>query len=215
MDIRYLGHSSFHIKTKTASIVTDPYNPEMVGLKFPKTEADIVTVSHHHPDHDFVQAVSGTPIVFDWPGEFEKLSVRIFGFSSFHDGKKGEERGENIMYKFEAEDISLLHCGDLGHSLTDAMVEDIGAIDIVCIPVGGTYTINASQAVDIVKKLEPSIIIPMHYNHPKLNQDKFGTLSPLSEFMEKMGNPEVVPTQKLTVKKEDLIDEMKVTTFEI
>src|SRR3989344_1233999 len=146
MDIRYLGHAAFHIKTKTASIVTDPYNPEMVGLKFPKTEADIVTISHHLPDHDFVQAVSGTPLIIDWPGEFEKMSVRIFGFSSFHDGKKGEERGENIMYKFEAEDISILHCGDLGHSLTDAMVEDIGGVDIVCIPVGGIYTINASQA---------------------------------------------------------------------
>ena len=107
MDIKYLGHSSFLIKTKTARIVTDPFDPEMVGLKFPKTEADVVTISHNHKDHNQFKNVSGIngvdPLIIDMPGEFEKLGVRIFGFQSFHDKTHGSERGENIMYKFESE----------------------------------------------------------------------------------------------------------------
>lgn len=119
MEIKYLGHSSFLIKTKTAKIVTDPYDSHMVGLKFPKVEADIITISHHHQDHDKADQVGFSqtgvlPLVIDIPGEFEKQGIRIFGFKSYHDKKQGQERGENIIYKIEAEGISVLHCGDLG-----------------------------------------------------------------------------------------------------
>jgi hypothetical protein len=105
MEIKYLGHASFLIKTKTAKIVTDPFDPQMVGLKFPKVEAEIVTVSHNHQDHNQVALVLGNPTVFDWPGEFEKMNVRIFGFKTYHDKEKGAKRGENIIFKIEAEGI--------------------------------------------------------------------------------------------------------------
>src|SRR3989338_4749157 len=131
MEIRYLGHSSFLIKAKTARIVTDPFDPKMVGLKFPKTEADIVTISHHHQDHDYVSGIGGTPLILDWPGEFERMKVRIFGFRSYHDKKQGAERGENIVYKLEAEDISILHCGDLGVMLNDDFLDAIREGDIL------------------------------------------------------------------------------------
>src|SRR6476469_4622663 len=113
MDIKYMGHASFFLKTKNSRVVMDPFDPK-IGLKFPKTEADIVTISHHHSDHDFLGQVSGEPLVIDWPGEFEKQEVRISGFSSFHDKQKGAERGPDTLYKVEADGISVLHCGDLG-----------------------------------------------------------------------------------------------------
>ena len=88
MDIKYLGHSSFFIKGKEAKLVTDPFDPKMVGMRFPKVEADIVTVSHNHPDHNQIGLVQGTPLIIDWPGQFEKKGMRVSGYKSFHDKKK-------------------------------------------------------------------------------------------------------------------------------
>ncbi len=215
MEIKYLGHSSFLIKTKTAKIVTDPYDQEMVGIKFPKTEADIVTVSHHHLDHDRANLVMGAPLIIDMPGEFEKMSVRIFGFQSFHDKTGGSERGENILYKFESEGISVLHCGDLGVIPEESFLELIGEVDILMVPVGGFYTIDSEEAVQLVKKVEPSVVIPMHYNHPKLNQKNFSQLAAVNEFTKKFGIENLVPIPKLVYKKEEIEQEMKVVVLEI
>jgi L-ascorbate metabolism protein UlaG (beta-lactamase superfamily) len=219
MEIKYLGHASFLIKTKTAKVVTDPYDPEMVGLRFPKTEADIVTVSHQHKDHNQVKNVSGIngvdPLIIDMPGEFEKMSVRIFGFQSFHDKSQGKERGENILYKFEAEGLSVLHCGDLGLVPEESFLELIGDIDILLVPVGGYYTIDSDEAVQLVKKIEPSVVIPMHYNHPDLNQKNFGKLTGVGEFTKKFGIDNPVPLPKLVYKKEEIEQEMKVVVLEI
>ncbi len=219
MEIKYLGHSSFLIKTKTARIVTDPFDPEMVGLKFPKTEADVVTISHSHKDHNFTKNIVGVggaiPLMIDMPGEFEKLGVRMFGFQSFHDKVKGAERGENIMYKFEAEGISVLHCGDLGVVPEENFLELIGEVDILMVPVGGNYSLSADEAIDLVKKIEPSIVIPMHYNSEKLNQTNFGKLTPVSEFTKKFGLDNPVTEPKLVYKKEELEAEMRVVVLEI
>ncbi|MEK7597295.1 MAG: MBL fold metallo-hydrolase [Patescibacteria group bacterium] len=207
MEIKYLGHSSFLIKTKMTKIVTDPFDSEMVGIKFPKTEADIVTVSHRHLDHDRADLVMGAPLIIDMPGEFEKLGVRIFGFQSFHDKTLGSERGENIMYKFESEGISVLHCGDLGVIPEESFLETIGEVDILMIPVGGIYTIDADEALSLVKKIEPSIVIPMHYGS--------GKLAPVSDFTKKFGLDNPVPQPKLVYKKEEVEQEMKIIVLEI
>lgn len=211
MEIKYLGHSSFLIKTKTAKIVTDPFDPEMVSLKFPKTEADVVTISHNHKDHNQFKNVSGingvNPLIINMPGEFEKMGVRIFGFQTFHDKTQGAERGENILYKFESEGISVLHCGDLGVIPEESFLETIGEVDILMIPVGGIYTIDAEEAVSLVKKIEPSIVIPMHYGS--------GKLAPVSEFTKKFGLDNPVPLPKLVYKKEEIEQEMKVVVLEI
>lgn len=208
MEIKYIGHSSFFIKTKTAKCVTDPFDPKMVGLKYPKMEADVVTVSHHHADHDKTDQIEGSPLIIDWPGQFEKTGMRIWGYRTFHDDKKGAERGENVMYKLESERISLLHCGDLGSVPDDALLDEIGDIDILFVPVGGTYTIDAASAVELTKKIEPAFVIPMHYELPG------GTipgLAPVSNFLKEMGVSTVTPMDKLVLKKEDLTDiEMKV-----
>ena len=215
MEIKYLGHASFLIKTKTARIVTDPYDSQMVGLKFPKVEAEIVTVSHQHQDHNQVDLVGGNPTVFDWPGEFEKMGVRIFGFKTYHDKEKGAKRGENIIFKIEAEGISVVHCGDLGLVPDDDFLDRLGNVDILFLPVGGFYTIDASEAYQLVKKIEPRVIIPMHYNHSKLNQQVFASLTPVEEFTKKFGieKPEILP--KLVYKKEEEEGEMKIVVLEI
>ena len=215
MDIKYLGHSAFFIKTKDAKLVTDPFDPKMVGLKFPKSEADIVTVSHQHGDHNNFKAVDGSPLVVDMAGEYERKGLRVFGHQTFHDKQKGAERGENIAFKFEGDDISVLHCGDLGLVWDDAFIDQIGEVDILLLPVGGHFTIDANDAAALVKKIEPSIIIPMHYGHAKLNPQQFGKLSPLEDFLKKMGAESTVPVPKLIIKKEELVDEMKVVVMDI
>ncbi len=216
MEIKYIGHSSFFIKTKTAKIVTDPFNPQMTGLKYPKQDADIVTVSHHHSDHNYVEGVKEGALVIDWPGEFEKNEVRINGYQTYHDKKQGEERGLNTIFKFESENMSIVHCGDLGHNLDQSTVETIGNVDILLIPVGGFFTINAEEAVKVINDVEPSIVIPMHYNNSEMNQEQFGNLQPLETFLKEIGAEDVQPREKLAIKKDDLnAEDMQVVVLSI
>jgi len=200
MEIKYLSHSSFLIKTKDAKVVMDPFDPKMVGLKFSKQEADIVTISHEHKDHSYTELIEGTPLILTWPGQFEKKGVRLWGVNSFHDKVEGKERGENVMYKIESEGISTLHCGDLGAALTDSQLDEIGDVDILLVPVGGKFTLTADEAISLIKKIEPSIIIPMHYGRPDILIEG---LAPLDEFLKKMGVEPSEPLEKLVVKKED------------
>lgn len=208
MEIKYLGHSSFLLRTKNARIVTDPFDPKMVGLKLPKTEADIVTISHHHKDHDGgLSQIDGSPTVFDWPGQFEKNGVRIWGYRTFHDKAQGAERGENIMYKFEADGVSVLHCGDLGMVPDDSFMEEVGDVDVLLVPVGGYYTIDAQEAIDVIKRAEPAIVVPMHYGS---EENAIKEIAPLSDFLKKIGAEAAVPQDKLVIKPEELEEEMKV-----
>jgi len=215
MEIKYLGHSSFLIKTKEAKLVTDPFDPLMVGYKFPKTEADIVTISHGHKDHNQIDLVSkpegGEKLTIDLPGEFEKKGIRITGFASFHDKQKGGERGENILYKIESEGVTVLHCGDLGFVPEDSFLDQIGSVDVLLVPVGGYYTIDAAEAATLVKKVEPAFVVPMHYSIGEKGVPNLGTVS---DFLKKMGVENLAPVQKLVVKREELEEEMKVVLLE-
>lgn len=214
MDITYLGHSSFKLKGKTATVVTDPYDSQMVGMKFPKVDAHIVTVSHHHQDHDAISQIGGKPFIVDGPGEYEIQGVGIVGIHSFHDNNKGKDRGENTIFTIEIDGIHVVHLGDLGHVLTEKDIEEIGTVDILCIPVGGVYTINEKQAVELISEIEPSIVVPMHYGRPELNQDIFGKLSPLSSFLKLFGQDQVAPQQKLSITKDKIPDQTQIIVFE-
>jgi L-ascorbate metabolism protein UlaG (beta-lactamase superfamily) len=212
MDIIPLGHASFKLKGKKATVITDPFDPDKVGLKFPKhTSADIVTISHAHPDHNFGQIVEnpegGEKIIFDGPGEYESKAVEIIGIPTSHDTKEGSERGKNTMYRIDIDGISVLHCGDLGHKLTEAQIEQIDSADVLMIPVGGFYTIDAHVAAEVVKQLEPFYVIPMHYNRPGLDPKIFGNLQPVEAFLKEMGLEHLEPQPKLTVSKDKLIAE--------
>ena len=206
MEIKYLAHSSFVIKTKTATIVTDPFGSD-IGFKFPKTSADVVLISHHHGDHDNIKGIEGEPIVFDWPGEYDCKGVAIRGISSFHDNETGAKRGKNVMFKITAENISILHCGDLGHMLDEKTIEDIGNIDILCIPVGGYYTIDAQVAMQITKQIEPALVLPMHYQTKELNSKIAANMKPIGEFLSAMSQSGLAPQPKLVVKREDIAQE--------
>lgn len=209
MNIKYLGHSAFYIRSKDAKIVTDPFNPS-IGIKFPKIEADIVTISHEHSDHNYPQGITGEPLIIDWPGEYEKKGVRVSGFPTYHDKEKGKERGSNVIFRIETEGVSILHLGDLGHTLDDDTLEAVGDIDILLIPVGGFYTIDAKDAVAVIKQIEPSVIIPMHYKTREHDAKVFGEVAPLEDFLKAYGleNPETV--DQLNIKKEDFAEETKV-----
>lgn len=214
MDITSLGHASFRIRGKNASVVTDPYDSGLVGFKFPKhIEADIVTVSHEHTDHSNVAALEGTPFVIKGPGEYEVGGVGVVGLSTFHDDKKGAERGHNIIYRIEIDGIAILHLGDLGHTLSTNEIDELDGVNILMIPVGGVYSLDPTQAVAVVNEIEPGIVIPMHYGRPELNQKEFGGLSPVSAFLKEIGK-EAAPQPKLTITKDKLPAEMQVIVLE-
>lgn len=203
MDITYLGHSSFKIKGRQASIVTDPYDSQMVGIKFSKIDADIVTISHHHADHDRADGVSAVKKVVDGPGEYEISGVSIIGLPSFHDNKKGADRGKNTIYVIEMDNLRLLHLGDLGHTLNENQIKEIGDIDILFVPVGGFYTLGPKEAVEVLKQIGPSIVIPMHYKMQGVDSQLSQKLSPVEDFLTLSGlRVEKLP--KLNIKEGDL-----------
>lgn len=210
MDILWYGQAAFKLKGKTTTVVIDPFNPEMMNLKLPKDlSADIVLQTHDHPDHSFVSAVGGEPVVLTGPGEYEIKGVAIVGVGTYHDDKKGEERGRNTVYNIDVDGINIVHLGDLGHLLTDAQVEEIGDTDILLIPVGGKYTIDAKTASQVVASLEPRIIIPMHYALPGLKIELDG----VEPFLKEMGAENKEPQPKLSITKDKLPEEPEVVVL--
>jgi L-ascorbate metabolism protein UlaG (beta-lactamase superfamily) len=214
MDITYLGHSSFKLKGKTASLVTDPFSPEMVGLKYPKVSADMATISHDHEDHNRSDLVNDAKIVIKNPGEYEVQGISIIGIQTFHDDKKGKLRGKNTIYVIEIEGIRIVHLGDLGHVLSEKTIDEIGDVDVLLIPIGGEYTINSSQAAQIVRDMEPNIAIPMHFRFSGIDEKTFGNLSDEKSFLSEVGYP-VENTNKLSLKKASLEEEKKVVVLNI
>lgn len=217
MDISWLGHSSFRIKGKTATVVTDPFESGKVGFKFPKTEADIVTVSHDHWDHNQSGLVTAPPTsgpkVVSGPGEYEIKGVYIFGVPTFHDTKQGAERGKSTVYVITIDNVRVCHLGDLGHTLSEGQVGEIGEVDILLVPVGGVYTIGVKEAVEVVSSLEPKVVIPMHYKTKELNQEIFGKLAPVDEFIKEVGI-EPVRDSKYSIAYDKLPEEMQFVILE-
>ncbi len=205
MDITYLGHSSFKLKGKTASVITDPFDPKFVGLKYPSCDAEIVTISHNHNDHNQSQLVKAVRMVINGPGEYEVSGVSIIGIASFHDTKKGEQRGENTIYVFEIDGLRMAHLGDLGEELSDEMISQLGNIDVLMIPVGGEYTIGAKEAVKVIGEVDPYFVIPMHYKVDGLSPE-FSKLEPVETFLSECGLT-VERIDKFSLKKEDILEE--------
>lgn len=172
MKIKWLGHSCFLLTSNDGiRILTDPYD-ESIGYHKLKVEADIVTTSHNHFDHNYVQAVQGSFIHIGQPGKAEKLGIELEGIPSFHDSNKGAERGENIIFRYTVDGIRICHCGDLGHTLAAGQVEKLGKVDVLLVPVGGYFTIDAKEAAEVVGQLKPEVVIPMHYSTKDLGEIK-------------------------------------------
>lgn len=215
MDIYPLGLSSFRLKGKKATLVTDPFDEKIVGLKYPRNvEADIITVSHQHPDHNVISHIGGSPVVFSGPGEYEARGIDVLGVATHHDDKNGVERGVNTVYKIEMDGLRIVHMGDIGHVLTEEQSELLDEVDILLLPVGGTYTVDAKKAAEIVTLLEPSLVIPMHYQKLGLNQQTFGALGEVDLFLKEMGKETVVPQSSLKITKDSLPPELQVVVLE-
>jgi L-ascorbate metabolism protein UlaG (beta-lactamase superfamily) len=181
MDISWLGHSCFLIRGKEKTIITDPCHPDL-GYRLGEPEADIVTLSHSHLGHSYIEGVANDPKQIKSPGEYEIGGTFITGLASFHDNRKGDLRGKNTIYIIEMDGITLCHLGDLGHPLGPHLIEEIGDVDILFLPVGEVSTMPIDTAVEVVRQLEPPIVIPMHYKTEAFT----GNLSPVDKFLDKM-----------------------------
>ena len=163
MKIQWLGHSCFKLTESTGtSIVTDPYD-SYVGFKMAPVSSDIVTISHKHKDHSAIHNVTGNPQVIDSIGTWEIGGVGITALLSYHDNDNGAKRGENNIYLYRMDGIDICHMGDIGQEMNPNLGESIGSVNVLMIPVGGNYTIDAEQAKEYVDFLMPDIVIPMHY----------------------------------------------------
>jgi len=208
MVIQWLGQSCFQFKTKPsataeeATIVLDPYSPDL-GLKLPRNlSADLLLMTHDHDDHAYHAGVSGNPFVIQGPGEYEAKGVFVYGIATWHDQSQGKERGVNTMYRLESEGLTIAHLGDLGHPLSDAQLDQLDGIDILLVPVGGATTLDAAAAVEVVQSIEPRIVIPMHYHLPSLKVK----LATVDVFLKALGAPHE-RVEKLKMTKKDLPQE--------
>ncbi|NTV88748.1 MAG: MBL fold metallo-hydrolase [Clostridiales bacterium] len=163
MKIRWLGHSCFLLTAADGTkIVTDPYDGTM-GYKLPEVTADIVTTSHGHFDHNYTKGVRGLFTHIEKPGQYNIKGVGIHGTGAFHDEERGNKRGAIIIFVFTIDGLRICHCGDLGHMPDASMLREIGKVDVLMIPVGGTFTLDAEGAAAVVKAVNPAVTIPMHY----------------------------------------------------
>ncbi len=203
--IVWAGQACFQLsvsngKDHSADIVIDPFE-EKIGLKAPNFSADILLLTHQHYDHNNISAIKGNPFLIQNPGEYEIKGVFVQGIDSFHDNSQGKERGKNTIYTIEAEDIRFCHLGDFGQKeLTDEQLELIGRVDILMIPVGGTFTIDGHDAAKVIGQIEPKMVVPMHYALPKLKIELDG----VDKFLKAMGKNNGQAQDKLVVKSSSL-----------
>lgn len=216
MHINWHGQSFFQIlaarvKGEQVAIAIDPFD-ETIGLKVPSVSADILLITHGHYDHSNKKAVKNEPFVIEGPGEYEVKDVYIKGIISFHDENEGKERGLNTIYVIEVEDMRLCHLGDFGQKeLTTDQLEKIGDIDILMVPVGGIFTIDAKGANKVISQIEPRIVIPMHYGLPGLKIK----IDEVDKFLKEMGKKSVESLPKLLIKRKDLtLDETKIVVLQ-
>ncbi len=208
MQITWLGQACFQITTQSsngeAKIVIDPYKD--IGLKLPRNlAADLVLKTHDHFDHAEVGAVApvteGKQLVVSGPGEYESGGVMVYGIHAWHDNVEGKERGAVTMYVLESEGIKVAHLGDIGQKeLTEQQMEQLGRVDVLMIPVGGVYTVDAAGAMALVQQIEPRVVIPMHYAVPGLTVKLDG----VEKFLKSWGGKAPEPVEKFKIAKKDL-----------
>jgi len=210
MKIKWLGHSCFLLTSNSGvRTLTDPFD-EKVGYALPAVEADIVTTSHGHYDHSSVDVVKGDFERLDKPGTYEKDGIKITGVATFHDEENGAKRGNNIIFKFNIDGVNICHCGDLGHTLSSGQVLEIGDVDVLLVPVGGTYTVDAAGALQVVKQLKPAVTIPMHYKTEALAFP----LDTADKFLKTAGGGTKAGKQEIELDKENLSMYLGVTVLD-
>ncbi len=185
MKLQYLGHASFRLISEMGTtVVTDPYSAAMVGFEMTPVRCDVITVSHHHQDHDCTDGIIGDPAVLDEEVSLAADDIAIESVATYHDDVKGAKRGNNLVFMFLVDGIKVVHMGDIG-CYDEAVADRIRDCDVLLIPVGGTFTVDAVGAKQYVDAVKPRIVIPMHYRTSEHNfnvdgVDKFLALFPQS-----------------------------------
>ncbi len=213
MTIKLLGHACFLISSSSGvRIMTDPYEPGGFGGQIgygPITdEADVVLVSHEHGDHNYVQGVPGNPIVVR--GSQEAAGIQFNAVSTYHDDTSGSQRGSNAIFTFEVDGIGVCHLGDLGHPLTQAQVDSIGPVDVLLVPVGGTFTIDAAGADQVIAQLQPAVVIPMHYKTAKVGLP----IAAVDDFLADKDNVEKMDTSSVELSADEIAAEQQIIVLQ-
>lgn len=203
MKIKWNGHASFTITAGDGTvIVSDPYEPGGFGggIKYEPVDdrADVALVSHEHADHNYVKTLKGNPVVLKKGGQVKGLEVA--GFETGHDEKGGAERGKNMVFAFTVDGVRIAFMGDLGHVLTDAQVKAIGPVDLMLLPVGGFFTIDADKAGKIVDQVKPKLVFPMHYKTEKCGFP----IATVDEFAKRMTKVKRPGTSEVELTKDKL-----------
>jgi L-ascorbate metabolism protein UlaG (beta-lactamase superfamily) len=209
MDIVWYGHSCFRISERgQAAIITDPFGQEL-GYEVPRLRADIVTVSHDAPGHNFLAALKSYDHVISGPGEYEIGGVFILGIATFDQSQEDPRR--NVVYVFDYNTLIVAHMGDLDHVPSQSMIDALGPVDIALIPVGGGKSLSSSQAAEVVSLLEPSIVVPMHYRTDVLQSVE---LDPVDRFLKEMGVNTIQEETLLRVSSSSLPDQTQVVLLD-
>jgi len=207
ISLTWYGQSTFVLTTNTGlKALLDPTGPG-TGYKIPTLDGiDLVTISHEHSDHNAINLASGNPLVLrglagnDWAKIDQTVKgVRVRTVGVYHDDAQGSKRGKNSIFIFDVDGLRVAHLGDLGHPLSPEQIEDVGAVDVILIPVGGYYTIDAKTAVEVVSQLNPTVVVPMHYKTADLSASLANVLAPADDFVKAIGNTATVSEAGQTV----------------
>ena len=207
MEITWYGRACFRLKGKEATAITDPC-PPATGFVAGKHDVDLLTVSHAHPDHSYTRSIT-SGLTLTRPGEYEFHDLLVTGVRTYHDGARGAERGENMIFAVEVDGVHICHLGDLGHLLTEEQVAELGPIDVLLVPVGGTTTVTPAEATEVVSQLSPKLVIPMHFAIDGASGD---LMSP-ETFLHEM-SVEPIRQPKAIVTPSSLPDETQVVLLE-
>jgi L-ascorbate metabolism protein UlaG (beta-lactamase superfamily) len=215
MKIKWYGHAAFLITSDQGiKIIIDPYEPGAFGgqLSYGKIrdQADIVITSHDHADHNYTKDLPGTPQIVEGGGSKTAKGIPMKGISTYHDPSKGSERGANTIFTLKIDNIQLCHLGDLGHLLSDKELAEIGPVDILLIPVGGFFTINAEEATRVTEQIKPKIVIPMHFKTAKCGFP----IAPVEDFLKGKANTKRPKVSEATFDKATLPQQMEIVVFE-
>lgn len=195
MIITWFGHSCFLIESSTGDkILMDPFHKCLGGYPY-KGSADIITISHDHFDHNYTDLINPGSMIISTPCIYQTSSIKIQGIPCYHDKVKGAKRGENIIYLIEIDGFRLCHLGDLGHILSDIEIDMLGSLDILFIPVGGNFTLEAEIASKLCNKIQSKLVIPMHYKVPSINFPVDG----IEKFIAFMKNAMNLKSHTLTI----------------
>ena len=215
MKIKWYGHSAFQITTeKGIRIIIDPYETGSFSgaLSYGKIEdeADIVLTSHDHADHNYTKDIRGKYNHISKAGDHEIKDIKIKAIPCFHDSLGGKKGGSNLIFVITADGLSLVHMGDIGHSLDPELLKKIGKVDILLLPVGGFFTIDAAMAQKIMNDIKPGVTVPMHYKTQKCNFP----IAPVEDFTKNQTNVRILKESSVVIKKETLPKEPEIIVLQ-